>query len=253
MRIGYFYDTFAVRRKEGADELSVLEDAKAFGADYLEFHWFDLKKKDEAFRLKMKELSVGASVYAFVDADCRSPEGEALEDDLPAMQQLGIRTLMAVCGSETPEGGKPEAEERIVRSVSSLCEKAKAYGITVAFEDFGSPLIPCGSCEDMVRFGKKIPALRFTLDTGNFSCFGEPLSPSFEKLRDRIAHVHVKDHPTPVSKVECVPGTGCLPVRSILKLLRQDGYDGDFTIEIFGTAPTDDAIRSSADFLRKTF
>ena len=65
-----------------------------------------------------------------------------------------------------------------------------------------------------------------------FSYFGEAPEVTYGNLKPYIRHVHVKDSVMRDGKAEyCFLGKGDVPVKECLALLKQDGYDGFFSLE----------------------
>jgi sugar phosphate isomerase/epimerase len=62
--------------------------------------------------------------------------------------------------------------------------------------------------------------------------FSEPLADTYEKLKDRIRHVHLKDSIAVDGEVRyCLLGQGIVPVVEVLQLLANGGYDGWIAFE----------------------
>ena len=134
-----------------------------------------------------------------------------------------------------------------------------AGDIAVTLEDFDGIRAPYATRDELAWFLREIPALRLTLDTGNFAFSDEDVLQAWDELHSRIAHVHCKDR-TAESGFEgrrvcrglaaCAVGSGYLPMRELLDKLRAANYQGYLTIEHFGSADQLGDALASARWLR---
>ncbi len=159
----------------------------------------------------------------------------------------------------------PDAFENILTGFQQFCSQCQEKYLQVLLEDFGSAEAPFGTSSQVLYFLKSIPGLQACLDTGNFEFFGEDLKSAYARLRGRIALVHCKDHTRsfrPGSECEfhtldgqplysAAAGDGFLPLESVVKQLIADGYQGDFSLEHFGTPDMlGDILRSAENISR---
>jgi sugar phosphate isomerase/epimerase len=68
-----------------------------------------------------------------------------------------------------------------------------------------------------------------TLDTTHVGTWGWDLLAVYERLKPRIAHVHLSDFD---GREHRLPGSGHLPLGELLRRLVKDGYDGAVTVEV---------------------
>lgn len=76
----------------------------------------------------------------------------------------------------------------------------------------------------------------FTVDTGHFYASGVDVPAFVRKHRDRVRHVHIKDHD---AKGSVELGTGETPLPAIFDALREIGYDGYCSVEVEIEGATD--------------
>lgn len=247
-QVGIFHAN--LRDTYGAsNDVFLLEKAKELGYDYIEFDCEVLEKQSVEFFEKLNELEMIPSVYAFTDCDGFLQDGRNVAEVLPWLAKLGVSELMLVCGNEMfEEENRTEAEKRVINAVNMIGEKAKEYGIGILFEDFDSFKIPCGNTYDLLRFTKKIPTLGVTFDTGNFIHFEENPFDSYEKLKNKIRHCHVKDRDA--DEKEAVTGEGSLPIKELIELMVKDGYKGRFSIEMFGIDLDDEKLKKALTYVK---
>lgn len=248
MQIGIFYANLCEAYPDIHDDSILLEKVKKIGYSYIELDIEELMNMNDCFFAKANELGIGFSVYSFTDENCVLKNGMKVENCLEFLNNHNIHNLMMVCASGCDKKFDTSVRTAIIESLNRLCDKAEKYGINVLMEDFGSAHIPCGSCEDMLYFGENIPKLKYTFDTGNFTFFGEDAVTCFEKLKNRIGHIHLKDSTSDKIVKETVTGNGVLPLKRIIELLIDDGYDGTISIEMFGASNSPDALTYALNF-----
>lgn len=254
MKPGIFFDNLAAAFPGNTTPEHLIEQAADIGFEYVEADIEKLKKQDAGFFEAAAGCSVGFSVYCFSDENCVLGDGTSARDNLRFLASHGISTMMMVC---RPARGCAKPADEIFRdicsSLNSLCASAAEFGITVLVEDFDSSDIPCGSCEDMLKLAEYVPGIRFTLDTGNFAFFGEDLLECYGRIRDRIGHVHLKDRVSPGDLRVPVTGTGGLPLREVLTSLKNDGYCGKISIEMFGAECSRRTLSDALSFLKTNY
>ena len=141
--------------------------------------------------------------------------------------QLGSPYVRAFIG--TPD---------IDREEETICREA-SEALTLAARSLGSlPVRILVETHDWVQHSRRlVRILEHCPDTvgvlWDFAipyAAGEPLAATFEQLKERIRHVHVKDK-TAGDFSHCAPGDGCVPIAEAAALLRSIGYDGYCSLE----------------------
>lgn len=162
------------------------------------------------------------------------------------MHQLGTK-IVRVMSYAILEDGKEndvedqQAEERF-RRMAEIVRRFEDAGLTPVHENcmnYGGM-----SIEHAHRLQEAVPGLKWVYDTGNpvFNADRSkprpyPRQDSWEfylALKDRIAHVHIKDGIWDAAKADCdytMPGEGEGQVERILQDLNDSGYDGFVSIE----------------------
>lgn len=140
-------------------------------------------------------------------------------------------------------------DERVARFVAAM-EKAlaatEATGVAMGIENHGAY---GNEVAFLTRVVESLDSSRtgYTLDTGNFYWYGNPLSELYriyERLAPRVKHTHVKSirYPEAIRETrreigyrygECASplDEGDIDLGRVIRLLRSAGYDGDLTIE----------------------
>lgn len=152
-------------------------------------------------------------------------------------QELGARTI--VCVGDGPAAPTLEDYTTAAEQTREVCDLATSFGLTVALEFVaGFPFL-----------GTLASAARVVNDADHvhlgilFDCFhfwaGRSKMEDFDRLRGApIAFVHLndaRDLPREILRDSdrVLPGQGCFPLRQIVQRIRQTGYDGYYSLELF--------------------
>lgn len=155
-------------------------------------------------------------------------------------QALGCDKIVVV-PSPTPEGvGWDEIREESVRVLHELSDVAASYDVQLAFEFLGFPwcsVRTLGQCWDIVvRTNRSNVGL--VIDTCHFFAGGSELR-SIEEIDPRKIFIfHINDvEERPLETIEdahrLLPGEGVIPLDAILVRLKQIGFDGLCSVELF--------------------
>ncbi|NLN60765.1 MAG: sugar phosphate isomerase/epimerase [Deltaproteobacteria bacterium] len=88
-------------------------------------------------------------------------------------------------------------------------------------------------------------------DIGHFFCAGEDPAESFRRLLPWIGHVHIEDIGADRRHHHLIPGEGAIHFESVLRMIRETGYEGDISLELYTYAdkPVEAGRRSLAHLL----
>jgi sugar phosphate isomerase/epimerase len=135
---------------------------------------------------------------------------------------------------------------RYARNFSIVVEQGEAAGIGIMFEDTPAIQFSLSTADECEALLDRVPGLQLVFDTGNMLPGGDDPITFYERLKSRIAHIHLKDQRY-VNKgladrtidgrkmAACVWGEGIIPLADIQKRLWKDGYQGTVSMEY--TAP----------------
>ena len=199
------------------------EDAGLEIADYI--HWMHVTTPDNA---KFREAVDGAKAAVHT----------ALEhgtNRLMIVENIFHEDLAAM--------SRADAMNKLVDAFSEIVEYATGYGVTVMFEDFPSPALPLCTSDECGELLRRAAGLKLVFDTANMLALGDDPVEFYSKLRQYVAHVHLKDvvyttSPDPsltggrkkmISRT--LHGHGIVDFTTLFKLLRADNYDGFATVE----------------------
>ncbi|MBS4195660.1 sugar phosphate isomerase/epimerase [Bacillus sp. FJAT-49870] len=120
-------------------------------------------------------------------------------------------------------------EDEIIEYLTRAARMAEENKVLLLLENENS----CngGYAVEVANFVRQVasPNLKVLWDPGNEAYGGSPAFPKgYDQVRGLIGHVHLKD----AFVGKCVPiGEGTVPFADQLQALRNDGYEGLFTIE----------------------
>lgn len=167
------------------------------------------------------------------DAEVRRHTAEYLVELVHFCADVGGGVL--VLGSpkqrSIPEGSTPErAWECALETLSPAVKTAEARGVTWCIE----PLSPAETdflnrAEDAIRFAQALdsPSARIILDVKAMSSEGKPIPQIIRESAGWFAHFHAND---PNLKG---PGMGDVDFVPILRALKEVGYSGYVSVEVF--------------------
>jgi sugar phosphate isomerase/epimerase len=121
---------------------------------------------------------------------------------------------------------------------------ARDLGVTVLIEP--EPGLLLDTTDDFLEFIGTVPhgqvALNF--DIGHFYCVGEDPAEAARDLAPWIRHVHIEDIAPNREHRHLVPGRGAIDLPRVITALRDIGYDGWITVELY---PYESTARQVAD------
>lgn len=248
MKIGQFTSGYQFGRLEDA-----FSDAAKFGYDYIELwggrpHAYapDLRRDGVApIRALADKYGLPIRVY--------TPEHNAYPYNFMVgteeMRQDGIDYLK-LCMEIGKEVGaeytlfspahagylasNKEIRDRLTKSVGELVSHAEKVGtklIVEALTPFESNVcVTSGDLQELLEEFQS-EALVAMCDIIPPAVVQEPVSAYFDKLGDRLGHLHVIDWDG-VSETHLIPGEGQLPLKELMEYIVGTGYDGGVTIEL---------------------
>lgn len=265
MKIAVFYHHIReAARQAGMTEAEVLTQLYKAGVSFAEVDFDDLVKDPGiAWRLADAGLSV-SSIYCFFDFALRKDEDRVWQL-IKIARQVRCRQVMVIPGfyHSGEKEACQEALDAMVHMTGAFCQLASANGLTVTMEDFDDFRSPIKNSEGLLYFTERIPELKITFDTGNFVFCGEDVLEAFEKLKDKIVHVHCKDRRIEGFDAEegkadergrmmyaSPVGSGFLPMEEVVGRLQAMGYDGIYTAEHFGSMKQLEYMFESVEWLK---
>lgn len=141
-----------------------------------------------------------------------------------------------------------DATKRLTAGLEAVSSQAMERGVTVLLE-----ALPRSQCDVVTTLGEAVrivrqvnsPAIRTMFDTHNAEDETEPHAQVLDRYFEYIRHVHVNEmdgrH----------PGTGSYDFGAVLDVLKQRGYSGWISLEVFDfSAGADNIARQSLSYLK---
>jgi protein FrlC len=189
------------------------------------------EERCEELRRRMDLLNIAvASVSYHGDGE---PSEQRAENQIRAVQIAAwFGSEVLVLNSERAQENREQQWEAFVNHVRRLAEEAERYGVYLAFEP--EPLLLLENTEDMLRLIREVgsPRVAVNLDIGHCHITDPDPPASIRRLGRRIVHIHVEDILDKEHK-HLIPGQGNLEIKPILAALRNIGYHGYYTIDLF--------------------
>ncbi|MFC7335611.1 sugar phosphate isomerase/epimerase family protein [Haloferula chungangensis] len=168
-----------------------------------------------------------------------------IERAIPRMKRLNTQLIRIMSYAQNPWGEDQQEAERF-RRLREIVNRFSDAGLTAIHEN----CMNWGgfSAEHTLRLVEEVPGLKLVFDTGNPVFQKDRSKPNadgsfpwqdpfefWEKVREHVAHIHIKDCINPVSDdVEpayTMPGDGQAKLVEILTDAKSHGYDGWIAIE----------------------
>lgn len=108
----------------------------------------------------------------------------------------GCGHLMIVPCVESDIDGAADRERAALRMAEGLrliVSEAQSMDIAVSIENFSKSILPFSSPEDIKQMMEWVPGLKYTFDTGNFTCIDVDVVHAYDMLKPYIYMFHVKD------------------------------------------------------------
>lgn len=236
--------------RETADVAQRIRLAKAAGMDAVEF-WLWSNKDLGAIEDALGETGLPlAGIVAEPFAELtRSTDHErfldGLAQSLEVAQRLGTKVMIAQAGPELAGVPRQSQHEALVEAMARSADVLKGSGVRLALEPLNTLVDHQGYYLHATAEGLDIidavnrPEIALLYDLYHSMVMGEDTATVLAGRVDRIAHIHIADHPG-----RNQPGTGKLPLKASLDWLMANGYGGYAGLEF---KPTDETALALAE------
>ena len=147
-------------------------------------------------------------------------------------------------GPIAPGQTRQEAMDLFVEVLKPLAEHAEKLGVLLLIEP--EPGLLLETTEQYLELADRVdaPSLGLNFDVGHAFCMSEDLTAQIAKLAHLTRHYHVEDIADTRVHHHMVPGTGAIDFPEVIQAIRQTGYDGWVTVELYPCIDDpDDAAR----------
>ncbi len=246
MRYSACVDMLFVRETQSIAERIHL--ARAAGMDAVEF-WLWSNKDLDAIEDALGATGVKlAAIVAEPFAELTRTTDhdrflEGLASSLQVAKRLGAPVMIAQAGPELSNVPRETQHDAVVEAMRRSALVLEGSGVRLALEPLNTLVDHQGYYLASTSEGLDIidevgrPEIALLYDLYHSMVMGEQTAEVLAGRVDRIAHIHVADHPR-----RNQPGTGELPIPQSLDWLRAKGYNGYTGLEFRPTGLTADAL-----------
>ena len=225
---------FADEAPDFADRVRL---AKKAGLDAVEF-WLWSNKDIDAVETAVRETGITVSGFvaepmiALTDPANREAFLAGLKTSVAVAQRLGAGVLIAQAGNDL--AGRTRAEQRaaLVKCLKDAALVLEGTGVRLGVEPLNTLIDHKGYFLASTAEGLDIvdevgrPEIGIVYDVYHSAVMGERTEDVLAGRVDRVAHVHVADHPGRND-----PGTGTIDLKPRLEWLVANGYSGAIGLE----------------------
>jgi len=211
-----------------------------------------VRLRERLAEMKLTAVTVGA--YAsLLERDDLQPLLRRIE----FAHQLGASFVIIDAAGREPDG--PDEWQRVANLGRFVGDYAQSHGVRLAFE-IHEGLTRSGAVARRLLDAIDHDAVGVNYDTGNAIFYNDDVDPvaDLATIIDRVIHVHLKD--TSGRRGEWAfgtLGTGHVDLPSIVRMLREGGFHGPYSLEVEGFAGEDvtretriQRVRDSLAYLR---
>jgi len=152
-----------------------------------------------------------------------------------------------------PDGATSDDERKVRHHVAAFADRCVNEGIDLVVESFDNEGSLCYGTERLQALLNWSENLGVAFDIGNFTFAKEDPVEAYETLKDRVSHVHIKDRASLDDMTPVPAGTGCSKISTVLQKMKDSGYEGWYTVEVFGSkqmlSDLEIAYRNTLSFL----
>ncbi len=266
------------------DILDVVEWIADNGGEHMEivpygFTLVDNIELADAVREKAKEVGIELSNYALPGNFVQETEEEfeqevaRLKEHVDLIHRMGIKHMRhdVIAFSLPPEKRTiahfEESLPKIVEGSQRIADYAAQFGITTTIENHGAAVQHSDRVQRVIQAVDR-PNFKTTLDIGNFLCVDEDPIVGVKKNLPYASLIHFKDfYIRPFDQNPgggkwfrtandnylrgAIVGQGDINIRTIVKLIKDSGYDGYVTLEFEGMEECREASRIGMENLKR--
>lgn len=166
---------------------------------------------------------------------------------LTLARELGAPCITTEPGGPVEPGASWSAALKLfVEMLKPVIAHAEKEGVLLLVEPEPGLLIETAA--QFEEFMKHIdsPAVGLNFDIGHFYCVGDEPAPTVHRLAKYMWHVHLEDIAASRVHHHLVPGEGAIDFAATLEAIRQVGYNGWITIELYPYVDDPDAAARTA-------
>jgi sugar phosphate isomerase/epimerase len=184
----------------------------------------------EALGLKISDLGASSRMHE-ADPKVRAAQMDEGRRFIDLAQKMRTPYVRVFGDKIPPDAPKKDAVARVIEGLRTLGEHAKGSGVTVLLETHGdytdSPTVV-----ELMK-GAAMDTVALVWDAHHtFSAGKEQPAVTYAALKPWVRHTHLKDSRPDGNDVRYVlTGSGTVPVREQVRLLKESGYKGYYGFE----------------------
>lgn len=166
---------------------------------------------------------------------------------LSLARELGAPSVTTEPGGPVPAGARwSQALKTFVEELKPVAEHAHREGVSLLVEPEPGLLIE--NAEQFEEFMRYVdcPAVGLNFDVGHFYCVGDDPPPTIRRLARYIRHFHVEDIAATRVHEHLIPGRGAIDWPATVNAIRDTGYQGWLTVELYPYVEDPDAAAAEA-------
>lgn len=236
---------FAPESPDFANRIRLARDA---GLDAVEF-WKWTEKDIPAVEKALAETGLALSslvaepMIPLTDPASHDAFLVGLRASAEMANRLGAKVLIAQAGDDLPGRTRAEQHQSLVDCLTQAADVLAGTGVVLGLEPLNTLIDHKGYFLHSTVEGLDIidevnrPEIRIVYDIYHSLVMGEATAEVLKDRIDRVAHVHIADHP---GRNE--PGSGTLELSKSLHWLFDNGYNGFVGLEYRPTADTQSSL-----------
>ncbi|MBL8798543.1 MAG: sugar phosphate isomerase/epimerase [Planctomycetia bacterium] len=187
------------------------------------------------------------------DPDYRAIRVDHTIRALSLAKELGAPNITTEPGGPVPKGESWGAYLKLfVEELKPVIEHAEKVGVPLLIEPEPELLIETAAQFEEFMEHIKSPLVGLNFDIGHFYCVGDDPAPTVKRLAKWTKHYHLEDIAATRVHHHLVPGEGAIDFPSTLTAIRETGYHGWITVELYPYVDDPDpAARTALERVRK--
>ena len=172
---------------------------------------------------------------------------------LTLARELGAPCITTEPGGPVEPGASWSAALKLfVEGIKPVAEHAEKEGVLLLVEPEPGLLIE--TADQFLELMQHVdsPAVGLNFDIGHAFCVGDDPAATIPRVKDYIRHFHLEDIAATRVHHHLVPGEGAIDFAATFRAIRQIGYDGWVTIELYPyVEDPDDAARRAGQHIQQ--
>ena len=149
-------------------------------------------------------------------------------------------------GPIAPGQTREEAMDLFVEVLKPLAEHAEKLGVLLLIEPEPGLLIE--TTEEYLEVADRVdaPSIGLNFDVGHAFCMSEDLPRQIARMAPHTKHYHLEDIAATRVHHHLIPGLGAIDFAEVIAAIRETGYDGWLTVELYPNQDAPDAAALAA-------